>query len=342
MNINMAKAYFILLVIIDHNNLSRVFIGDFLQGFTFHVVGFFSLYLINQNENQQNYVGLMSKSVVRYLYPYTLFVIGLSLVMYLAQPSDLASQAILVLKALYTGNYIYLKQSTNMYLLWFLPAFVSFVCLVEIYKKARRLYPNTILLCIFTMFLVIPFFSVNMQQLFPLGGMTACYILTLAVVINYLYTKFRCIDKTILFILFPLFILVKYFQVKLNLTQEIGFLVVTTIEEPIPLIFNALESIFGVLLVFYISALHENRFMNTMGRYSLQVYLLHAFVAVAVWSSLRILLDSDTMISWLITISLTALSSTYLAIKIMNNKLLLRYLFPKDFKTLSLGVKHTH
>lgn len=341
MNVNIVKAYLILLVIIDHNDMSRSYIGSFLDGFTFHVVGFFSLYYMNQEYDKQSFRSLLFKQGVRYLYPYLFFVITLSFVVYLTGFFELSAHAWTTLQALFTGNYLLLKQSTNMYLLWFLPAFVSFVFLEKSYKTYAAKFPIKMFLCLLALFLYIPFVPDFIQSALPLGVLTACYILLLTVVIKYLYLGL--ISKLDVYLSIALvllvFIFIKAIQIQLNLIQEVGFLQVTSIEEPIPLIVNALESVVGVLLVYVVSSVNFGRFMEWMGKYSLQVYLFHAFIALFVYKVLSTFFNDLSLYVWLISIMGTALISTIISLKAMNNRVLLRYLFPKDVNVLLWGTK---
>lgn len=341
MNLNMAKAYFILLVIIDHNNLSRYFIGDFLEGLTFHVVGFFSLYYMNEYDKKQCYTDLILKQVVRYIYPYALFVISLSVVIYFQKAPDLSSHIAVTLKALYSGNYIFLKQSTNMYLLWFLPAFVSFVFLDKLYKGYAEKYNKPMFLGLFCLFISIPFLPESIDKIMPMGLLAACYILFLTVVIKFLYiTYISTLEiKVRVFVVLLAFIIIKLIQIELNLSQEIGFLKVAVITDVPAFVINTLESVVGVLLVYAVSSIPLYGFLNAMGKYSLQVYLFHAFIAVFISKILDLSFNEYNFITWLVSILLTAGFSTVLSMNIMKNKVFLRYLFPKDFNVLIFGNK---
>jgi hypothetical protein len=337
----MVKAYLILLVIIDHNNFSRDFIGPFLDGFTFHVVGFFSLYYMNKYDQKQNYTGLILKQVVRYLYPYILFVITLSIAIYVKESPDLVLHVSVTLKALYSGNYLFLKQSTHMYLLWFLPVFVSFVFLDRLYKGYSEGYPKLLFFLLFILFVCVPFIPNNMRITMPMGILTAFYILFLAVIIKFLYINYISnlkIKIRVLGLLF-VFILIKLLQIKLNFSQEIGFLQVSTITEPLGFVINSLESIIGVLLVYAISSIPLKGFLNDVGKYSLQIYLFHAFFAAFIYKILIFTFNEHNVLIWLASIILTAGVSTVVAVKTMKNRMLLRYLFPKDFNTLIVGNK---
>ena len=175
----------------------------------------------------------------------------------------------------------------------------------------------------------------------PMGILTAFYILFLAVIIKFLYINYISnlkIKIRVLGLLF-VFILIKLLQIKLNFSQEIGFLQVSTITEPLGFVINSLESIIGVLLVYAISSIPLKGFLNDVGKYSLQIYLFHAFFAAFIYKILIFTFNEHNVLIWLASIILTAGVSTVVAVKTMKNRMLLRYLFPKDFNTLIVGNK---
>lgn len=336
MNTTSVKVILIVAVIIDHSNLSRLYIGDFLYGFSFHVVGFYALYFHSAQKKQLKISDLINIQGVRYGYPFVVFLFTLSFVFCFIEKSNPFDHMTLTMKALYSGYHVYLKQSANVYLLWFLPSFLSFIVLVWIYGWAKSVSPRIVITCMTIIFLFIPFISESVIPLLPLGVLTSLYILFLVAVINYLYFGlfFSVGRYKKIFGLGVVFLLVKYLQIRSKSFQEIGFLQVETFLSFPHFVLNFLESVSGVMLVFSLSVFSFGKIVGYLGKYSLQAYLTHIFVALFFESLFRKFGVSVNLGLFVGIVVLTIFGTIGSSFVLMNNRHTSRFLFPKDTLTL--------
>ena len=154
--------------------------------------------------------------------------------------------------ALYGADMTVLKQTTNMALLWFLPSLFSLL-VVKNWIDARGKEVKLAAI----VFLVLAHLAIGgindiYRLYFPSGLLPALYVIPLAGLIAFIHCKVLCRlnGAVALVVTVMLFLLVKYFQIKLGLKQEIGVGHVADYTKLPNLLINDLEAITGTLMLF--------------------------------------------------------------------------------------------
>ncbi|MFC5460207.1 acyltransferase family protein [Massilia niabensis] len=330
MNQNILKGILVLLVVLDHNEYVRSLLPRLLDGFTFHVVGFLMIPFLRPTAP-------WSKDYLTYLFrlyfPFFVFVTVMAILDAWLTPVTAASQAGLWLHALYSGNSHILQQVTQMALLWFLPSFIALVTLRTAIENAGQAgkVAAIALLC-----LAHPFIGTiarEAEHYLPLGLLPAVYVVPLAYLGVLLHRKVyeRMAPLAALLVATGIAAAVKYAQVQAGLHAEIGFAEVADYRQPYALLLNDLEAVTGVLMVFQLARLRLGSFLERCGKYSLQVYLFHAFVALAVYKGLqRFAADWPLGLLFAVSLLLTVLISAALARVLAEQPLARRFLFPRS------------
>lgn len=330
MNQNLVKGLFILLVVVDHNEFSRSLFPRFLEGFGFHVMGFMMIPFLRPAQPWNRNLG---QYVFRLYYPFFILVSALSVAVALLAPADPLEQAGRWLHSLYSGNALLLKDTTHMALLWFLPSFIS---LVLVRSAIEYVGGPVRIAALCALWLVHPFIGAvarQVEDVLPLGVLPALYVLPLAYLGVWMHRSWFAPRGRLAAVLLgcSLFLLVKAGQMYFGFRNEIGFSSVADYRAPLALLFNDAEAVSGVLMVFQLSRLPLGRLIEACGKYSLQVYLLHAFVALLVYKLLvRIVPGGDALAMFVVSLAATVLLTLPLARLCAEQPFLRRLLFPRS------------
>lgn len=331
MNLNTLKGLLVLLVVVDHNDFSRSIFPGFLHGFSFHVVGFLIIPFLKPaaiwSNDYLNYV-------FRLYFPFLVIATMTALIVFVVTPVTALAQTKLWLLALYSGNSDVLKQTTHMALLWFLPSFIALVSIYTAIQNSSRAGKATAiaLLCAAHLFIG-TLAATGIQRYLPLGVLPALYVVPLAYLGVLIHQKFYLPVPPLTAILIStiIFVAIKYTQMKAGLRTEIGFSEVADFSNPIGLLLNDLEAIGGVLFLFQLSRIKLGAFVDLCGKYSLQIYLFHAFVALIVYKVLlRIGAEWPVLILFASSLLITVLATAWLARLLGEHKLVKRFLFPRS------------
>jgi len=336
MNQNLLKGMFILLVVMDHNDFARGVIRGFLQGFGFHVMGFMMIPFLRP-------AGPLDRRFTQYLfrlyYPFLLVATIMSIVVAVVTPVPALAQAGRWALALYSGNSDILKEATHMALLWFLPSFIALIVLRTCLENAGPWWKTAGILMAWLVHPFIGDMAPAIQNYLPLGLLPALYVLPLAYLGIFLHRAYferlgtanALVQSTIVFIL------VKACQMHFGYSNEIGFAAVAGADDWPALVCNDAEAVTGVLMLFQASRLPLGRLVEAFGQYSLQVYLLHAFVAFVIYRlALAAALPSVSVpLAFALTLLATALLTLALAKAIMALPRLRQSLFPHSWRDLT-------
>jgi fucose 4-O-acetylase-like acetyltransferase len=332
MNQNAIKGLLIILVMFDHNEYAHQLFPVALQGFAFHVLGFLALPFLRPPEAASQ--AYFQKILFRYYYPFFLITCAMSILTMVITGNVSLSGFENLLLALYSGNNDILKSVTQMALLWFLPSFLS-VLLIRKFLGNHSYFLQRLTL---VLFIAAHFFiadvAIQIRNYLPLGLLPAIYAIPLCYIAVF-FNKTICrllapIPAVIISVCF--FLVVKYFQMRLGLSQELGFAEVSDFSDPLGLLINDLEAVSGVLMLFQIARLKLPSFLEKCGDNSLQVYLIHPFIALFVFKALEKLApQANPTILLFISILPTIWLSVTSAKIVMGNKLLRQFLFPKDY-----------
>jgi fucose 4-O-acetylase-like acetyltransferase len=330
MNLNLLKGMLIILVVIDHNDFSRSLFPAFLLGFGFHVVGFMTIPFLKPavplDRNFANYL-------FRQYWPFMVVATAMSVVMAVAAHAEPAAQLKAWALALYSGNSQALKHATGMALLWFLPSFIALVALRTLIDHAAKGWKIGLVALVCVLHLFIGAVAPAIQDTLPLGLLPALYVIPLGYlgVLAQRSVFERLRPALALAVAAALFVPVKYLQMRAHLYNEVGFAIVADYTRPVALLLNDLEAVTGVLLLFQASRLRMPRLIESCGRYSMQLYLFHAFVAMAVYKAALVVGGkAPVAVLFAVSASLTVLLTLALARRVADSRLAQRFLFPRS------------
>jgi hypothetical protein len=333
MNLNLLKGILILLVMVDHNDFSRSIFPGFLYG-----VGFLTIPFLKPAPALNRDMGAY---LFRLYYPFFVMATLMAAVVGVTRHVPVAEQSALWLLTLYSGNSVVLKQTTGMALLWYLPSFIALVTLHSAIEHAGRApkVAAIALLCVVHVFVgtVAPM----LRDYVPLGLLPALYVVPLAYLGAWTQrTLFSRLSPGVaLAIAVAVFVPVKYVQIQAHLYNEVGFAEVADFTAPYALLLNDLESVLGVLMLFQVCRFPLGAFLQECGRYSLQLYLFHAFVALGIYKAvLRFAPDIGSIPQFAISVAATALSTLLLARWLAGRRPVQRFVFPRSPQVLLKGV----
>jgi surface polysaccharide O-acyltransferase-like enzyme len=312
-------------------------IDGFLYGFGFHVVGFMTIPFLKPAARLNKDFAVYA---FRQYYPFLVLATLMSILVALATPVQPAVQLRAWATAVVSANAAALKHATDMSLLWFLPSFISMVAVraaIEHIGKAGK-YAAIALLCVVHLFVGTVAHAI--QDYLPLGLLPALYVIPLAYLGVWLHrTVFERLSPTAaLMLAIVAFVPVKYLQMRGHLYNEVGFAEVADYMRPLALALNDLECVTGVLMLFQLCRLPVRGIVEAFGRYSIQIYLFHAFVALLVYKTV-LHLPAGAAVHFAVSFTVTAFISLALARWLAENPLAQRFIFPRSPAVL-FGLGH--
>jgi hypothetical protein len=337
MNPNVVKGLLVLLVVVDHNDFSRGVFPGFLYGLSFHVVGFMTLPFLRPAPPLDRQFG---QYLFRLYYPFLALASALALVVGLLTPVSPLHQLESWALMLYSGNSSVVKHTTHMAMLWFLPSFVAIVALRSVLDHIGRAGK---LLAIAALCAIHPLIGVEPGRIanyLPLGLLPALYMVPLALVAAWGHVRLLRLPRAAGLLLTVLvYALVKSVQMAAHLYYEVGFAIVADYTQPFALLVNDLESITGVWMVFQLGRFSLGSLVDTPGKYSLQVYLFHAFVGVLIYKLLiSYASGAPAIVLFCVSFALTAVLATLLARFLAEQDTLRRLLFPRTTTELATAL----
>jgi len=335
MNQDVVKGALILLVMFDHNEYAHQLFPLFLTGFAFHVLGFLALPFLRPSVSLSwDYV---EKTLIRYYYPFFLIALAMGIVTMLTVSGFSVESLKRLLLAFYSGNNESLKTATQMALLWFLPSLIS-VLLLRAFIDSLSLGGRIFLLGGVTgAHLFVGPLAESIRDYLPLGFLPAVYSLPLCYLLAFFNRQ--CNDRLTslqgALLASVICLAVKCLQMKLGLSQELGFALVSDYSNLTALVVNDLESITGALMLFQLSRLRLLDFLGWFGAQTLPTYLIHPFVALVIYKVCeKMLPDASLMLKFGISMLLTVWFSVGIARVAMGIGLVRRFCFPKDASSL--------
>ena len=335
MNANIAKGLLILLVIVDHNNFSRGVFPGFLEGFAFHVMGFMTLPFLRPALPLDRHFG---QYLFRLYHPFFVMVTGLALIVAVIDHVPALAQLRLWALSLYSGNADVLKQTTHMYMLWYLPSFVALVALRTGIEHVGAVGKTLALVLLCALHPAIGPVADAIQDFLPLGLLPALYVVPLAYLAALVHGSLlmRLPRTAALAASAAVYVAIKTLQMRAGLHNEVGFAEVAGYDKPLALLLNDLEAVTGVWMVFQLARFDLGRFVETAGKYSLQMYLFHAFVAAGV-SKVLVIVFNDVGVMTLFCVSFVLSSVLALAVSryLGEQALVKRLMFPRSVAELA-------
>lgn len=337
MNLNALKGILIILVVIDHNEFSRSIFPRFLDGFGFHVLGFLAIPFLKPaaalNRDFANYA-------FRLYFPFFVIVTLMALVVAMTTPVGVAAQLQAWALALYSGNSDALKLATRMALLWFLPSFIALAAIRTAIENAGAGVKAAAIALLCAAHLFIGTVAPQTHNYLPLGLLPALYVIPLAYLAVWAHRSVyeRLPSVLAMTVATGVFVVVKNLQMRAHLYNEVGFAEVADYTNPYALLLNDLESITGVLMLFQLCRLPIVGFVEACGRYSIQIYLFHAFVALLIYKLLlKFAAGAGSVILFAASMAATVALTLVLARWLAGNRLAQRFLFPRSPRALLSG-----
>lgn len=322
MNLDLLKGLLIILVIVDHNEFSRSLFPGFLYGMTFHVLGFMAIPFLKTPPKvfTRDYAAY----VFRLYWPFALVATGMAVVVW--------KNLHLLPLALYSGNADLLKTVTQMGLLWFLPSFIAIVTLRAAGQQLGQVAAWTVLAVTVLAHPFIGSLAPQYQDALPMGLLPAVYMYPLCVLVAWVHRQYLAgMGRTAaVLVALACFAAIKAAQMALGLHNEVGFASVASYRTPLALLVNDLEGVSGTLLLFQVARYSFSGVVEQVGKYSMQVYLFHAFVALGLYKlAMKLVPQAGALplfcATLLATIVLTLLLSRFIA----GNPVTKRFIFPK-------------
>jgi fucose 4-O-acetylase-like acetyltransferase len=335
MNLDFLKGLLIILVVVDHNEFSRALFPGFLLGMTFHVVGFMTIPFLKPAPPV--WTRQFADYAFRLYYPFLLLTCAMWALVTVMGSAPLMERLGVLGIALYSGNADMLKVATQMGLLWFLPSFISVVLLRGILGRCGTAWRVAGIALLLALHLVIGAVAKSIQDYLPLGLLPALYMVPLAyagaALHRHAFERMGAATATLLAL--ALFAAVKTLQMQLGLDNEVGFASVADYRHPLALLVNDMEAVFGTLMLFQFSRWKLAGLVAACGKYSMQVYLFHAFVALGIYKALLLIApEGAPLVLFLVSVLLTVLLTLGLAWLVMRVPLLTRLIFPRSPQAL--------
>lgn len=335
MKLNALKGILILLVILDHNDFSRLLIAGFLYGFGFHVMGFMTVPFLKPAPRLDR---AFLDYAFRLYWPFLVLVSLTALAVLATTPVTAPAQLRLWALSLYSGNSVVLKDTTHMALLWFLPSFISMVAVRAAIDHAGPAAKAGAIALLCVAHLFIGQYAARIQDWLPLGLLPALYVIPLGYLGVWLHRTLLARLPALLAL--PLaaavFAVVKYVQVQAHFYNEVGFAEVADWRQPWELFINDAECVTGVLMLFQVCRLRVAGVFDAFGRYSIQIYLFHAFIALGVYKAvLRFAPDAPAGVKLGLSLGATALVTLAFARWMAGQPLAQRFLFPRNPQALA-------
>jgi fucose 4-O-acetylase-like acetyltransferase len=321
-NLDLLKGLLIILVIIDHNEFSRSLFPGFLYGMTFHVLGFMAIPFLKAPPRvfTRDYAAY----VFRLYYPFMLVTVGMALVVW--------TQIHTLPLALYSGNAVLLKSVTQMGLLWFLPSFIAIVTLRAFSHQIGTVAQWATLAVSMLAHPLIGTYASRIQDALPMGLLPALYMYPLCVLVAFVHKRWLA-DMTItraLAATLAAFAMVKGVQMAMGLANEVGFAAVADYRQPLAMLVNDLEGISGTLFMFQVARISFSKLVEQVGKFSMQVYLFHAFVALGLYKlALKVAPSAGPLVLFCVTLAATVLLTLLLSKLMVGQSLTKRAVFPK-------------
>lgn len=281
-NADRIKAILIIIVVADHNDWLRNFSPSFFEPLTFHVLGFFLLSFSFSTKTWSSNFAL--DRIARYLIPFWWVLTASSLAFSFTYKvhGGIADFFLKWVLAALIGNAPFVKSSSGLMMLWFLPCLFGLTCLLAIFDslKSNSARYLSISLAIVA-HLAIPLMSSTSILCVPFGLAIAADIFVLGLI----WRKILKLQLPKYWgpIALAFFIATYSTLVWVPVHLEIATLSLAGISNPSILLLQDIAGIAGVLsIVWLTSQPRQIQWLENIGKNSLLIYLFHPFIYVLI------------------------------------------------------------
>lgn len=272
------KGILVLLVVMDHNDWLRAATPELFRPLTFHVLGFFFLAFAFAEKRLS--VKFALDRACRYLVPFWWMLLLTSLIysFVLAKGITPMSQILAVAAAAIIGNAPFVKASSGLLMLWFLPALLGLNLLIAAYDEVNKSAVRWLLaVAAFAVHLMLPLLNVAQLMWLPLGLGIALEVFVLGLAWRYALTMRLTASGWLL--VATLWAGSYAILVAQHVNVEIATLDVYGITHPQTMVLQDLEGFLGVAMVIWLAQyLSGINLLKAIGRRSMLVYLIHPLV----------------------------------------------------------------
>lgn len=281
-DLNLLKAIAIVMVAIDHNDALRSFAPSLFPSMTFHVIAFLYASHYATSKNQSSTRDFITDRTSRYIKPYLLFYCLFALASLTAgasiNPKDFIA-------GLALGSFDAIKKGCGTYILWFLPALITFAVLDKLAQRSSTGIKILLWSCIIATGLKLPeLLNVDLSKLKIWGFGPACYALlcckAVDMTIKMMVTsnpnppKFTSIKHLSIY---SLATLLQWNQIQNGKIIEVGAYIIPNITTPLELLSTLASDTFSVVALVLIGRHASHTWIGTLGSHTLQIFLLHQF-----------------------------------------------------------------
>lgn len=281
-NADRIKAILIIIVVADHNDWLRNYSPNFFEPLTLHVLGFFLLsFSFSTKTWSSNFV---LDRIARYLIPFWWVLAASSLAFSFTYKfeggiSDYFSKWVL---AALIGNAPFVKSSSGLMMLWFLPCLFGLSCLLAIFDSLKSNSARYVAISLAVVaHLAIPLMLSTLMLSVPFGLAIAADIFILGLIWRKLLNL--RLPKYWGPIALAFFIAAYSALVWVPVHLEIATLSLAGISNPAILLLQDISGMAGVLSVVWLTSQpRQIQWLENIGRNSLLIYLLHPFIYVLI------------------------------------------------------------
>lgn len=279
-NADKIKAILVIFVVADHNEALRQIYPQLFAPLTFHVLGFLLLSFTFGTKYLST--RFILDRAARYLIPFWWVVTASSVlfsVLYLSKES-LPEFFIRWSLAVMIGNAPFVKSSSGLMMLWFMPCLFGLSCLLACYDslKSNCVRYSAIGLAILA-HLAIPLMPHTPMLWLPFGLAIAMDIFILGLLWRRLLRV--AVPKWWGLMSLSAFIASYAILVSRSVHLEVATLSLAGISSPAILVLQDVSGMAGFLSVIWLSSMLRNAgWLESIGKQSLLVYLLHPFVYI--------------------------------------------------------------
>jgi fucose 4-O-acetylase-like acetyltransferase len=336
------KGILMLAIVIGHNKITQ----DYLHLLAFPILYFWhvqAFFILPHPEGSKPHIKKSLDYLIRYMTPYLIFCVAVYIAEYITR-TNIASptnSALLIL----AGSASALQQGIILVVLWFLPTLTSFMiarCVISQFPAPISLAVNTVL------FIggigVAAAGHTRAPNLLPLNLGIVPYIFSMKIIadgILNLYQRHHKLKREIVFAAALILGLSAYWLIKTGDVINVSYYRLG--ESPISIAIGLMAPACALVVIMEATVLIRfGSIIRSLGKYSMQVFLLHQFFQIPICAVLmkRLHLEQGSLIAFVTmaaSVGATALLSLAVGKMLCALPLAKRFVFPSGWKELLGG-----